>query len=122
MIPDRIFLRRCAQKNNLELPRELEDWLLVHFEDEPYENFNTASILEDMVCMYCQSFAYGRLDVTIPDPITRLKERYDDLKDLITVYCIINFPKVAEAIPQSCRGNCPNNAAVFGASLSLFGR
>lgn len=84
MIPDRIFLRRCAQKNNLELPRELEDWLLVHFEDEPYENFNTASILEDMVCMYCQFFAYGRLDVTIPDPITRLKERYDDLKDLIT--------------------------------------
>ena len=84
MIPDRIFLRRCAQKNNLELPRELEDWLLVHFEDEPYENFNTASILEDMVYMYCQSFAYGRLDVTIPDPITRLKERYDDLKDLIT--------------------------------------
>ena len=44
MIPDRNFLRRCAQKNNLELPRELEDWLLVHFEDEPYENFNTASI------------------------------------------------------------------------------
>ena len=51
---------------------------------EPYENFNTASILEDMVYMYCQSFAYGRPDVTIPDPITRLKERYDDLKDLIT--------------------------------------
>ena len=76
MIPDRYFLRRCAQKNNLELPRELEDWLLVHFEDEPYENFNTASILEDMVCMYCQSFAYGRLDVTIPDPITRLKDEY----------------------------------------------
>ena len=46
MIPDRIFLRRCAQKNNLELPRELEDWLLVHFEDEPYENFNTASALK----------------------------------------------------------------------------
>ena len=30
------------------------------------------------------SFAYGRLDVTIPDPVTRLRERYDDLKDLIT--------------------------------------
>ena len=37
------------------------------------------------------------------------------------VYCIIKFPKVAEAIPQSCRGNFPNNAAVFGASLSLLG-
>ena len=84
MIPDRIFLRRCAQKNNLELPRELEDWLLVHFEDEPYEDFNTASILEDIVCLYCQSYARGRLDVTIPDPLTRLKERCDDLKDLIT--------------------------------------
>ena len=71
MIPDRTFLRCCAQKNNLALPQELEDWLLVHFEDEPYKDFNTASILEDMVCMYCQSYAAGRLDVTIPDPVTR---------------------------------------------------
>lgn len=84
MIPDRTFLRRYAQKHNLALPRELEDWLLVHFEDEPYEDFNTSSILEDIVCLYCQSYARGRLDVTIPDPLTRLKERCDDLKDLIT--------------------------------------
>ena len=33
MIPDRNFLRRCAHNNNLNLPQELEDWLLVHFED-----------------------------------------------------------------------------------------
>ena len=84
MIPDRDFLRCCARKNNLSFPRELEDWLLVHFEDEPYEDFNTASILEDMVCMYCQTYADGRLDVTIPEPVTRLKERCEDLKDLIT--------------------------------------
>ena len=37
-----------------------------------------------MVCLYCQSYARGRLDVTIPDPLTRLKERCDDRKDLIT--------------------------------------
>ena len=67
MIPDRIFLRRCAHKNNLNLPQELEDWLLVHFEDEPYEDFNTASALEDMIHMYCQSYANGRLDVAIPE-------------------------------------------------------
>ena len=77
MIPDRNFLRRCAHNNNLNLPQELEDWLLVHFEDEPYEDFNTASALEDMICMYCQSYANGRLDVAIPDPVTRLKERHD---------------------------------------------
>lgn len=34
--------------------------------------------------MYCQSYARGRLDVTIPDPTTRLKERCDDPKNLIT--------------------------------------
>ena len=84
MMPDSTFLRHCAQKHNLALPRGLEDWLLVHFEDEPYEDFHTASILEDMVCLYCQSYARGRLDVTIPGPLTRLKERCDDLKDLIT--------------------------------------
>lgn len=84
MIPDRTFLRRCAHKHNLALPRELENWFLVHFEDEPYENFNAASILEDMVCLYCQSYAHSRLDVTIPDPLTRLKEHCDDLKDLNT--------------------------------------
>ncbi|OUQ47377.1 hypothetical protein [Lachnoclostridium sp. An118] len=59
MIPNRNFLRRCAHKNYLSLPRELEDWLLVHFEDEPYEDFNTASVLEDIVCMYCQAYAGG---------------------------------------------------------------
>ena len=53
MIPDRAFLRRCAHQNNLNLPQKLEDWLLIHFEDEPYEDFNTASVLEDIVCMYC---------------------------------------------------------------------
>ena len=37
-----------------------------------------------MVCFYGQSYARGRLDVAIPDPLTRLKERCDDLKDLIT--------------------------------------
>ena len=68
----------------MALPCELENCLLVHFEDEPYEDFNMTSILEDMVCLYCQSYARGRLDVTIPDPLTRLKERCDDLKDLIT--------------------------------------
>ena len=36
-----------------------------------------------MVCMYCQSYECGKLDTTIPDPITRFKERCDDLKDLI---------------------------------------
>ena len=54
MIPDRNFLRRCAHNNNLNLPQELEDWLLVHFEDEPYEDFNTASALEDMICILCE--------------------------------------------------------------------
>ena len=34
--------------------------------------------------MYCQSYASGRLDVTIPDPVKRLQERCEDLKDLIT--------------------------------------
>ena len=63
MIPDRAFLRRCAHQNNLHLPQELEDWLLIHFEDEPYEDFNTASILENMVCIYCQPHANDRLDV-----------------------------------------------------------
>lgn len=60
MIPDRNFLRRCAHKNNLSLSWELEDWLLVHFEDEPYEDFNTASVLEDMVCLYVLSILRER--------------------------------------------------------------
>lgn len=63
MIPDRAFLRHCAHQNNLNLPQELEDWLLIHFEDEPYEGFNTVSVLEDVVCMYCQSYDRGKLDV-----------------------------------------------------------
>ena len=37
-----------------------------------------------MVCMYCQTYADGRLDVTILDAVTRLKERCEDLKDMIS--------------------------------------
>lgn len=49
------------------------------------------------------------------------EHRFETPRTGFCVYCIIKFPKVAEAIPQSCRGNFPNNAAVFGASLSLLG-
>ena len=62
MIPDRAFLRRCAHQNNLNLPH---------------------SVLEDIVCLYCQSYDRGKLDIAIPDPLTRFKERCEDLKDLI---------------------------------------
>ena len=84
MIPSRTFLRNCATQNNRLLPSELEDWLMVHFEDEPYEDFYDAYTLEGLVCLFCDNYAKGLLDVTIPDPITRLRERYEDLKDLIT--------------------------------------
>jgi hypothetical protein len=83
MIPNRTFLQGCAIRNHRNLPPELEDWLLSHFEDEPYEDFFDASTLEGLVCLYCDSYANGRLDVTIPDPFTRLRERYEDLKDLV---------------------------------------
>lgn len=53
--------------------------LLVHFKDEPYEDFNTASNLEYMVCMYCQSYKRGRLNVTTQNPMTHLSARYKDL-------------------------------------------
>lgn len=42
------------------------------------------SILEDMVFLYCQSYTLDILDAIIPNPLTSLKERCDDLKDLIT--------------------------------------
>ena len=98
MIPDRNFLRRCAHKNNLHLPQELEGWLLIHFENEPYEDFNTASALEDMIHMYCvkKCLTFAVLSILCERQagcghsgsrdtcMTRLKERFEDLKDLIT--------------------------------------
>ena len=84
MIPDRTFLHNCASRNNRILPPELEGWLMAHFEDEPYEDFYASYTLEGLVCLYCDNYAQGKLDISIPDPYTRLKERYEDLKDLIS--------------------------------------
>lgn len=50
MIPSHTFLRNCATQNNRLLPSELEDWLMVYFEDEPYEDFYDAYTLEGLVC------------------------------------------------------------------------
>ena len=84
MIPDRTFLHNCTSRNNRILPPELENWLMVHFEDEPYEDFYDSYTLEGLVCLYCDNYAQGKLDISIPTPYTRLKERYEDLKDLIS--------------------------------------
>ena len=83
MIPDRTFLHNCASRNNRILPPELEEWLMAHFEDEPYEDFYDAYTLEGLICLFCDNYAKGILDVTISDPITRLQEHYENLKNLI---------------------------------------
>lgn len=79
MILDRTFLLRCAHTNNLNLPQKLKDWLLAHFEEESYEDFHTTPILEDMICMYFQSYVNSMLDMTIPHTITCLRDRCEDL-------------------------------------------
>jgi len=83
MIPDSQFLQHCAAKNGRFLPPELEAWMLVHFEDEPYEDFFDASTLEGLVCLYCDNYAAGEMDVTIEDPLTQLRHRCAAYKDLI---------------------------------------
>ena len=50
----------------------------------------------------------------------RAFEKCEKLSYPLPVSCIIKLPKIAEAIPQSCSGKFPNNAPVFGASLSLL--
>ena len=37
----------------------------------------------DMVCLYCQPYDRRKLDITIPDSVTRFRERCVDLEDLI---------------------------------------
>ena len=82
MIPDRDFIRQCASKNNRYLPPELEDWILVHYEDEPYPDFFDALTLEGLICGYCDAYARGTLPaLSIPDPQQRLQERCEELKD-----------------------------------------
>lgn len=90
MIPDRAFIRHCAEKRHRSLPIELENWIFVRFEDEPFEDFFDADTMENLVCMFCDHYAAGRLDVSIPDPLTRWKERCENYKDLIQDLLIDN--------------------------------
>lgn len=80
-----------------------------------------AKLPQEATIKNVQSFRdYDLITLDVPAPRQRLCPHCGST-DCVIVYCIIKFPKVAEAIPQSCRGNFPNNAAVFGASLSLLG-
>lgn len=83
MIPDLEFICNCAEDHGRCVPEDLARWFLAHFEDEPYPDFCSAQDLENVILMYCDSYAQGKLDVRIPSRYKRLKERYDDLKCLV---------------------------------------
>lgn len=83
MIPTADFLRECADRCNRYLPDELLQWILVMFNDEPFEDFYDAYTMEGLVCGFCDSYSQGLLDVTIPSPEKLLRDRYEDLKAMV---------------------------------------
>lgn len=83
MIPDRMFIQHCAALHHRNIPKPLEDWILANYEDEPYPNAWDQDMLEGLICLYCDNYWSGLLDISIKPPYERLLERYSDLKDLV---------------------------------------
>jgi hypothetical protein len=84
MMPTADFVINCCDRNNRRLPPELLAWILVMYNDEPYEDCYDAYTLEGLICGFCDAYAQGHLDVTIPLPHQLLQQRYAAAKNLIS--------------------------------------
>ena len=79
----RHLIDRTAFYRNLIIPDSLREWLLIHYEVEPYEDFFLEEDLEALIEMHCQAYHKGMLHPALPDPVELWKDRYYDLREIL---------------------------------------
>lgn len=76
MIATKKFIQKIKLKYHLEIPKELEDYILAEFEEEPFPYEYEPKELEAEIRTMAKQYKNGELDITIEEPIKRLEKRY----------------------------------------------
>lgn len=76
------MLRTLRQQHRKVIPKELEDYLLVHYGDEPFPHTYDENGLYKLVFKSIEAYEAGTLDVLLKSPEERWQDEKEYLQDL----------------------------------------
>ena len=83
MIMNKNFIRLTAITRKLDIPSELEEWLLSEYGWEPCDDLWSPEELIDIIEFNCIRYHSGKLDATIPDDASLWKDRAESAKYIL---------------------------------------
>jgi len=81
MIADKKFINYLRQRYHMNIPDELEAFLLEEYGDEPFPYEYSEQDLYEQIRKMVMNYHKGLLSVALKGPELRLKEQYEALKD-----------------------------------------
>jgi len=76
------MIRTLRHQNKKVIPKELEDYLLVHYGDEPFPHTYDENSLYRHIFKSIEAYEAGTLDVSLKSPEERWQDEKDYLQDL----------------------------------------
>ena len=80
------FIHQVATERNLDIPPRLHNWLLIEYETGPFDDFFLEDDLRELITMHYDAYVRGTLDAAPDDPVTRWKNRYEGMQELLDEY------------------------------------
>lgn len=81
MIVDKAFIKYLSKGYHMNIPKELEDFLLEEYGEEPFPNEYSEQDLYEQIRKMEMNYHKGLLNITLRGPELLLKQRYETLKD-----------------------------------------
>lgn len=81
MIADKAFIKYLRKRYHMNIPEELEDFLLEEYGEEPFPYEYTEQDLHEQIRKMEMNYHKGLLNVSLKGPELLLKQRYETLKN-----------------------------------------
>jgi hypothetical protein len=111
MIADKAFINYLRQRHHMNIPEELEDFLLEEYGEEPFPYEYTEQDLYEQIRKMAMNYHKGLLSVALKEPELRLKQRYETLKDeyINAMYKVRSLEDEVENLKKSLQKQEVNN-------------
>lgn len=81
MTVDIAFIEHLRKRYGMDIPKDLEAFLLEEYDEEPFPYEYSEQDLYEQIRKLVMNYHKGLVDVTLKGPELRLKQRFESLKD-----------------------------------------